>query len=170
MRRLLPTLILLAACASNNQPAPPVTPEWEEIPAGIPAALCQRLQLDGIGSIGTDVHLVKLTQPIASAQVLAVLGKPRRAVPIVHRALPIVTPTGDATGCAWRAIDALDPVRQRDAMVVELSAPIANPVARAAAGMVARVSLGGTHPSWYWIELVPVGGHWAVGRILPLAM
>lgn len=124
--------------------------------------------MDGIGTIGAEVAIVTVTQPIASPQALATLGKPKRSVSIVHRALPIATSTTGTGACAWKAIDALDPRRQFDAMVVELSSPVPNP-SSLAAGMVARVSLGGTHPSWYWIELIPRGEGWSVGRILPLA-
>ena len=170
MRRLLPALILLAACATTPPPATPVVPDWDQLPAGIAAALCQRLQLDGIGSTGADIAIVRVTQPIASAQVLALLGKPRRPAAVVHRALPVATMSGGTGGCSWKPIDALDPARQYDRMVVELSAPVANPAARVDAGIVARVSLGGTHPNWYWMELVLTPGGWAVGRIFPLAM
>lgn len=172
MRRLLPLILLFfIACASTTTPPPviPVVPDWESVPAAIPAALCQRLQLDGVGSIGTEVAIVKITQPVATGAALATLGKPRRAVQVVHRGIPVAT-VNEATGCTWRPIDALDPARQHDAMVVELSAPVPNPAARQAAGMVARVSLGGTHPNWYWIELIPLQGAWAVGRILPLSL
>ena len=139
-------------------------PEWDSVPAAITGALCTRLQLDGIGTIGADVKIVRVTQPIATPQALARLGEPRRNATVVHRALPIMT----AGACAWKPIDALDPSRQFDAMVVELSSPVPNPAAKVAAGMVARASLGGSHPSWYWIELIPHGGGWSVGRVLPL--
>lgn len=166
MRRLVPLLLFVIACASTQPVEPPLVPEWDAIPAGVPAAFCQRLQLDGIGTIGTDVAIVRTTQPIASAAALAHLGKPRRKVTVVHRAIPVATAGG---ACAWKPIDALDPDRERDTMVVELSAPVANP-AKAGAGIVARVTLGGTHPSWYWIDLVPRGGAWAIGRIFPLSL
>ena len=167
--RLLAPGLLAAACASTPPPPPPpAVPAWDSIPAGITGALCQRLQMDGIGTIGADVAIVKVTQPIASPQILASLGKPKRSVNIAHRALPIATTTTGTGACAWKLIDALDPSRQFDAMVVELSSPVANP-SKIAAGMVARVSLGGTHPSWYWIELIPRGEGWSVGRIMPLA-
>lgn len=168
MRRLAFALLLLTACASAPSSAPAV-PEWEVIPAAIPAALCQRLQLDGIGTIGAEVAIVKVTQPIVSGQVLGVLGAPRRQPVIVHRALPIATSSGGTGGCTWKPIDALDPARQFDSMVVELSAPAPNP-SKNAAGIAARVSLGGTHPNWYWIELIPSRGGWSIGRIFPLAL
>lgn len=168
MRRLLPLLLLVLACAST-QPEGPTVPEWDAIPAGVASAFCQRLQMDGIGTIGTEVAIVKVTQPIASGGALANLGKPRRKVAIVHRAVPVATSSAGAGACAWKPIDALDPRREHDSMVVELSAPVANP-AKDGAGIVARVTLGGTHPSWYWIELLPRGGGWTIGRIFPLSL
>lgn len=162
-------LFLFAACAATPPPPPPAVPAWDSIPAGITGALCRRLQMDAIGTIGADVKLVKITQPIVSPQALASLGKPRRSVNIVHRALPIAPMTDGTGACAWKLIDALDPSRQFDAMVVELSAPVPNPSSRLAAGMVARASLGGTHPNWYWIELLPHAQGWSIGRVLPLS-
>jgi hypothetical protein len=168
LRRLLPLLLLFAACATAP-PTQPALPEWDSIPAGIAAALCTRLQMDGIGSVGTDVSLVRITQPIATPQALASLGKPNRRVAIIHRAIPVAATTSKAGGCAWKMVDALDPQRQFDSMVIELSAPVANP-SKDAAGIVVRASLGGTHPSWYWIDLIRHGESWAVGRIFPLPL
>ena len=169
MRRLLPLLFFVAACATTTQIEPPDVPDWESVPAGVTAAFCQRLQMDGIGANGAEVSLVKVTQPIASPAALANLGKPKRRVAIVHRALPIATMTGGPTSCAWKQIDAIDPSRQHDSMVVELSAPVPNP-ARPSAGIVARVTLGGTHPNWYWIELLPRPQGWTIGRIFPISL
>ena len=173
MRRLLIALLLLSACASTTTTAaPPAVPEWDAIPAGVSAALCTRLQMDGIGGAGSEIALVKITQPIASAQALAALGRPkrnRRGVQIIHRALPVGIAKADAGGCAFRGIDALDPKKEFDQMVIELSAPVADPT-KIAAGIVARASLGGTHPLWYWIELFPRGDGWFIGRILPLPL
>lgn len=172
MRRLLPLLFFFIACASTQTAKTPLptVPDWESIPPGISSALCQRLQMDGIGTIGSEVSIVKVTQPIATAQALAVLGAPKRPVSILQRALPIGTTSTGTGACSWKPIDALDPNRQFDSMVVELSAPVANPAAKSAAGMLARVSLGGTHPNWYWIELIPHSAGWSVGRIFPLAL
>lgn len=170
MRRLLPLAFFLLITACNTtEPGALTLPDWDSIPPGITGALCQRLQLDGIGTIGADVAIVKITQPIASAQALAQVGPPMRLVTIVHKALPVNAVPGGVGGCSWKPIDALDPARQFDSMVVELSAPVANP-AKPGAGMVSRVSLGGTHPAWYWIELTPRRGGWAVGRIIPLSL
>jgi len=168
LRRLFPALLLLAACATTAPTTQPTLPEWDSIPAGISAVLCARLQLDGIGTTGTDIAVVKVTQPIATPQALASLGKMRRRVSIIHRAIPVMTAQVSG-GCAWKMVDALDPARQFDSMVVEFSAPVENP-SNDGAGIVVRASLGGTHPSWYWIDLVRQGEGWSVGRIFPLPM
>jgi hypothetical protein len=52
--------------------------------------------------------------------------------------------------------------------VVELSAPFANPFGKEA-GIVARVSLGGQHPAYYYIPLASRGDHWVVGYVSVLA-
>lgn len=169
MRRLLPLFFVLAAACNTTQPSLITIPDWDAIPANVTSAFCQRLQLDGIGTIGADVAIVKITQPLASPQALGSIGAPIRPVTVLHRALPIETSSGGVGACAWKPIDALDPRRQFDSMVVELSAPVANPT-KPNAGIVARVSLGGTHPNWYWIELNPRRGGWLVGRIIPLSL
>lgn len=168
MRRLLPLIFLLFAC-NTTKPSMITIPDWDGIPAHVTSAFCQRLQMDGIGTIGAEVAIVKITQPIASPQALGSIGAPIRPVTVLHRALPIETSSGGVGACAWRPIDALDPRRQFDSMVVELSAPVANPT-KPNAGIVARVSLGGTHPNWYWIELTPRRSGWSVGRIVPLSI
>ena len=169
MRRLLPFFFFLFVACNTTKPSLITIPDWEAIPTGVTSAFCQRLQLDGIGTIGAEVAIVKVAQPIASPQALASVGAAIRPVTILHRALPIETTSSGVGSCAWKPIDALDPKRQFDSMVVELSAPVANPT-KPGAGMVARVSLGGTHPNWYWIELMPRRGGWFVGRIVPLSL
>lgn len=168
MRRLLPLLFFVAACTST-QPEPPTVPDWDTIPAGVMSAFCHRLQMDGVGTNAHEIAMVKITQPLVTSGALARLGKPKRKVAIVHRALPIATSDSALSVCQWKPIDALDPNREFDTMVVELSAPVANP-ANPAAGMLARVTLGGAHPNWYWIELNPRGGAWSVGRIFPISL
>ncbi len=168
MRRLLPLLFFFLAC-DTTKPSMITVPDWDAIPAGVTSAFCQRLQMDGIGTIGAEVAIVKITQPLASPQALGAVGAAIRPVTVLHRALPIETSSTGAGACTWKAIDALDPKRQFDSMVVELSAPVANPT-KPGAGIVARVSLGGTHPSWYWMELAPRRSGWSVGRIIPLSL
>jgi hypothetical protein len=120
--------------------------------------------------------MVKTTQPIATAQSLTALaaasqkrtrGERRAGVLTMQRSIPIEQVSG---GCAWQAVDVLDPQRHADMMIVELSSPLRNPFEMRNVGLFARVSLGGSHPSWYWLSVAPYGNTWAVARITPLIM
>ena len=164
------TALLVAAC--STPPAPLVSPEWNVVPSGVLDVLCTRLRDDAI----TDVAVVKSTQPIATQQALAVLGgsygarttndRITAALAGAQKTIPI-----DAASrvCSVTPIERMD-ARHGDTMVVELSAPIANPFARNEAGVLARVSLGGQHAAWYWIPLGHTGGMWMVGQALPLSL
>jgi hypothetical protein len=162
-------VLLTTSCASK----PPVTaPDWDAIPAGVVEVLCRRLQMDALAT--GRLTIVGVTQPLATPQSLAALAstQPRRmrndAAPIastVNRAIPITT---SGTSCTWQTIDVRAMSRYPDAMIVELSAPLANPFNPREAGLFARVSLGNEHPSWYWIPLTPTGNGWAPGFVLVL--
>ncbi len=165
-------LLLLTACASAPQPAGPLAPEWEAVPAGIADALCLRLKMDAIAT--GAVTIVQTTQPLATPLTLGALGnitkkrgKPSNA-PIVNRVIPIVLTS--AGSCTWTAIDVSAIPRHADEMVVELSAPVPNPYATGDAGIFARVSLAGEHSTWYWLPLVQRGGGWSAGLALPLSL
>lgn len=163
---LTAALVLLTACSTTNSaPAGPRSPAWDSVPPYIVEALCRRLQMDAIAT-GTTT-LVGTTQPLITAESLAAVAgattkRDRKGPidqPIVNRAIPIEV--GTTGTCSWHVID----VREKqlsDDMVVELSAPLPNPYTKREAGLFARVKLGEDHQSWYWISLVPVGGHWPV--------
>lgn len=155
-------VLFLPACASST---PPLLhpPAWEMIPAGVTDLLCSRLQMD---ALATDtVAVIRVTQPLVTAEAIAALKssisspKARKAGPgtpqPVNRALPIQF----GQRCAWKPLGVFD-ARPADVMLVELSAPIVNPVIPSEAGLFARVSLAGDHPAWYWVALVPHGDDW----------
>jgi hypothetical protein len=157
-------IALLTACASK--PEGPATPAWDAIPAGVAEALCLRLQHDAFAT-GT-VTVVRVTQPLATPESVAAVehvtkhgtrGKPQ---PISNRAIPVLLGRGT---CSWTPIDVRDMPAHADEMIVELSAPLANPWKAREAGMFARVSLSGEHQSWYWIPLLHRGDNWAAGLI-----
>ena len=135
------------------------------VPAGIVEAFCSRLRMDAIAT-GSGLAIVRTTQPIATGQAYAGLGRSvgSKAVtaPEPSRSIPIDLGSGS---CGWIPIDSMNAQRDRDVMVVELSSPVSNPFVRGAAGVFARVSLGGEHPAWYWIGLVPSGSGWTIGSI-----
>jgi hypothetical protein len=167
------TLFVLSCASAPKQPVVPAVPEWDLIPAGIGEAVCARLKMDAIATMG-PVTIVGSTQPLASPRTVAALagvtkkkGKPvLTQAAYTNRAIPIVLATG---ACRWHLIDAAQIPQFADEMIVELSAPIPNPFAVGEAGMFARVSLGGENPSWYWIPLLPSGNGWSAGLVVPLS-
>jgi hypothetical protein len=148
-----------------------VSPDWEAIPSGVIDVVCTRMRDDGV----TDVAVVKTTQRIATPEALGTLGaaygqhttneRATAALATGQRSLPV---EAKSRVCAVTPIERMDGQRYADAMILELSPPIANPFARNEAGLFARVSLGGQHPTWYWVPLGHSGGMWAVGQALPL--
>lgn len=155
-------IVLFTACASK----PPLpAPDWASVPEPVVNALCRRLQMDALASGKTAI--VKVTQPLATPQSMVALagttaapGSKRLPTNVVNRAIPI-----DTTGrgpCNWEPIDVRDIKKHPDAMLVELSAPLLHPYNKHEAGLLARVSLGTEHESWYWISMVPHNGEWGV--------
>jgi hypothetical protein len=176
---LIFVIVLLTACATKPKPQLPHAPEWDAIPAGVLGALCQRLQMDTVAS-GAPLTIIRTTQPLATERSLMALGeaagtRPNKtrlaeALPAGQRSLPLNIPAMTSGACIWNAADSVNPRMQSDRMVVELSAPLPNPFVRNAAGMFARVSLGGENPAWYWIGLVPRGTGWTMGPIIVLGV
>jgi hypothetical protein len=164
MKRAIAGLLLFAACATA--PAPLVSPSWSAVPPGVLDALCKRLQMDAIGASGT-LTVVSTTQPIATdAQVGYLFGLARKkakpellnaAVAEANRPLPLQATDGE---CSWNLVDAKAQKRY-DEMVVELSAPFANPAFPGEACLFARVSLD-TQQEWYLISLGQRAGAWGV--------
>ena len=148
-----------------------MAPDWDIVPSGVIDILCTRLRDDAIST----VSVVKTTQRIATPQALSVLGgsygkrttndRITAALAASQRSVPVEV---RSSVCTVSPIDRLDGRVHADAMILELSSPIANPFARNEAGLFARVSLGGQHPAWYWIPLGKTGGQWLAGQALPL--
>jgi hypothetical protein len=167
------SVLLSAFCLScaTKPPLAPVAPEWDAVPQGVIDMFCSRLKAEGVAE-GAPVAIVSTTQPIATMNSIAALAgpTPRRAdvqvatdaLQASKRSIPLTLGPGD---CAWIAIDSKNAYRRTDQMIVEMSAPAANPFERAEAGMFVRVSLAGEHGQWYWIALLPRAGGWVVGHI-----
>ena len=134
-----------------------------------------RLRMDAIAT--GPVTIVKTTQPLATPQTVGALvniaGRRRKAPvagassAIVNRVIPISLQSGT---CSWTPIEARDFARHTDVMIVELSSPVPNPYEPGAAGIFARVSLGGENPSWYWVPLIARGDTWAAGTPVSLVL
>jgi hypothetical protein len=116
--------------------------------------------------------IVRVTQPLVTSEsLIALRGFDRRAfgtpksttnVQPVNRAIPISL---DRSVCAWQPIEAFERSQHMDEMVVELSAPVANPDMPSESGLFVRVTLGGENASWYWISLAHVKGEWVPGFV-----
>jgi hypothetical protein len=167
--------LLFASCATT--PAPPtLPPTWTAVPGVVLDAFCAKLQREGISPETTVV--VGTTQPLVSGASLrsvahlygkdAEVGQFAQALNAAITPLPLALK--DAAGCKWKTIAKLDPIRNVDQMVVEMSAPIPNPFQRNEAGVLARMSLGGHDAQWYWVPLGQRNGVWAIGIVLPMDM
>jgi hypothetical protein len=173
MKRLLPALLLLAACASSTPPATP--PQWTEIPPSILNAFCARVRGEAV-SRDSEIAVVKTTSPIITASSLRALAESyfksadtvmlAEALNAALKPLPLTITSGGS--CTWRAIDRVDTRRDHEVLIVELSAPFLNPFQRTESGLFARMSVGGQGSQWYWIPLAERDGNWAIGRVVPL--
>jgi hypothetical protein len=173
--RALPVALLMSCASASVEP--PV-PEWPAVPAAVMNTLCERLRIDAVAHEG-DLAIVKTTQPIVSAGAIAGLArrnmKSGNLVQLAEdlsasqKTLPLLIPRN---GCAWKPIDYFDAKKQGDMMVVELSSPMRNPFARGEAGMFARVTLGGTMATWYWIPFRRnmAMNDWLLDRVAPLGV
>ena len=164
MKRAL--LLFAAACASARQPttAPPPA-----IPSAVVEVMCGRMRSEGMTS---DLRVVKTTQPLVTPAVVGALadvafyrGKPVAPV-LPNASLPV-----EPASCSRSMIDALNPRRDADTMVLQFSSPFSNPYTRHQIGVIARLSLGDDSPMWYWIPIVADrNGSWGPGRPLMLAV
>jgi len=173
LKKLAGLLILLCACKSSAPPVEP--PTWTQIPGALLDSLCAKLQNEGITP--DNIGIVQTTQPLVTGASLRSVahnyGKDAEVgalAQVITSSTPSIPLAVKEARCAWHPIAKLDPVRYHDRMIVEISAPIANPFARNEAGVLARMSLGGQNSQWYWIPLGQKNGQWAIGIVLPLDM
>jgi len=166
--------LLLAACASAP-PKPTLPPAWTQMPAAVLDTICAKLQEEGITI--DNLAIAKTTQPIVTAASLRSVahqyGKDADTSALAQIYTTAIQPMPLALNesrCAWKPIAKLDPIRDHDQLVVEISAPIPNPFARNEAGILARMTLGGHDSQWYWIPLGQKNGQWGIGIVLPLDM
>ena len=162
--------LLTFAFSCATKPEPLVAPSWDAIPVGVVDTFCLRLKAEGLAE--GRVAVVNVTQPIASVKALAALAGPMprkldaaraaEALRGANRAIPLTLRQGE---CEWVAVDVQNAYKRADQMILEMSAPMANPFEKGQAGIFVRVSLAGEHGSWYWISLIPQGGGWVVGFI-----
>lgn len=163
-------LLLLVGCATA--PPAPAPPLPDSVPRGVIESFCSLLHGEGMTS---EVRVIRTTQPIINSESLQALldrtsdSPPKRALPpikVSDTPLPVEIPNGS---CIGRSIDAFYAPRDSDVMVLELSAPFANPFASGQPGVLARFSLGNESPTWYWIPIAGQNGRWIAGRPVMLA-
>ena len=156
--------LFAAACAS----APHPTTLPSAIPSAVVEVMCGRMRSEGMSG---DMRVVKTTQPLVSPAVINALadvafyrGKPVSPV-LPNAALPV-----EPASCSRVMIDALNPRRDSDTMVLQFSSPFSNPYTRHQIGIIARLSLGDDSPVWYWIPISERNGSWGPGSPLMLAV
>jgi hypothetical protein len=165
-------LLVFSACASAPPP-PTQPPAWTQVPSSLLDTVCAKLQEEGITV--DNLAVAKTTQPLVTAASLRAVahlyGKDADVASLAQLYTKALQPLPLAltdSRCAWRPIAKLDPIRDHDQMVVELSAPIPNPFMHNEAGVLARMSLGGHDSQWYWIPLGQKKGQWGIGIVLPM--
>jgi len=177
LKRLAVTVALaaLTGCASSSSGPVVQPPAWTQLPGVLLDSLCSTLQNEGVSP--ENLVIVKTTQPLVSGaslrSVAHVYGKDANVgslANLLNTATPPLPLALSEAHCKWQPIAQLDPVRNHDQMVVELSPPIPNPFQRNEAGVMARMSVGGHDAQWYWIPLGNRNGNWAIGIVLPMDM
>ncbi len=176
MKRTLPALLLLAACATATAP-PKKAPEWTTVPAPILNAFCARLRGEGVAR-DSQILVLKMTQPLITASSIDGLGQAffkrgnsvmmSEALNAVVKPIPLTIPTSGS--CTWLPIDAVDRRRDHERIILELSTPFVNPYSRGESGLFARMSVGGQAAEWFWIPVAERNGEWAIGMVLPMEL
>jgi len=157
-------LLFAFGCAS----APPPTAPPSAVPRSVVEVMCAQMRSEGMTA---GIRVVKTTQPIVTPAVISALadvafyrGKPVSPV-TPNAALPV-----EPASCSRVMIDAINPRRDADAMVLQFSSPFSNPYTRRQIGVVGRLSLGEDNPVWYWIPMVDRKGSWAASTPLILGV
>lgn len=170
-------LLLSTSCAMLKPPPPAQVPVWTALPSTVVQAMCAKLHSEGMGG---SVNVVAFTEPLITRESL--LGMEEAAgsdakrdgarVEAAIRAgttkMPVTIET-DGQSCEFRPIPTAKGLR-RDEMVLQFSPPFANPFERTEAGVLARLSLAGEAPQWYWIPVASKNDMWFAGNPLSLAV
>jgi hypothetical protein len=167
LRFLSALCLLLSAFACASAPHPTAPPP-SAVPGSVVEVMCGRMRSEGMSS---EVRVVKTTQPLVTPAVVAALadvafyrGKPVSPV-MPNASIPI-----EPASCSGVMIDALNPRKYADSMVLQFSSPFSNPFTPHQIGVVARLSLGDDSPVWYWIPIAERNGSWQPSLPLMLAV
>lgn len=169
-------ILLFTTCASGATP-PPALPPWTSVPPLVVQAVCSKLQNEGLGG---RINVVTTTEPIITRESLLGLAAaadqqsktdPTQLAAAISAAtskLPVTTEVTPET-CDLHAVASAHDSRD-DELLLQLSAPFVNPFVRRSTGILARLSLGGEAPQWYWIPLGTKNGVWLVSMPMSLAV
>ena len=147
-------------------------PQWTQVPPVVLDAFCTKLRNEGVSP--DTIFVVKTTQPLVTGASLGsvghLYGKSGEVGSFAQALNAAITqlPISDSPSCRWTHIEKLDPQKNSDQFVVEMSAAIPNPFAKSEAGVMVRMSIGGHDAQWYWIPLGNRNGQWAIGIVLPM--
>lgn len=172
-------VVLITGCASSTPkkvfPPAPAFDTWTSVPPFVVDAVCGKLQSEGLG--GT-VDIVATTEPIITRESLFGLAtaaesktreNPSQVMAVTEAGKAKLPLTIEAAGCEFHTIANARDARG-DEMVLQISVPFINPYERKSAGLLARLSLGGQSPQWYWVPFGQHEGKWYAGTPMALAV
>lgn len=173
--RILVLGLLLGTCGAT--PRPPALPPWTSIPPTVVQAVCSKLQSEGLGG---RINIVTTTEPIITRESLLGLAAaadqqskndPTQLAAALSAATTKLPVTVETTSemCDLHAVASAHDSRE-DELLLQLSPPFVNPFERRSTGILARLSLGGEAPQWYWVPLGTKNGVWLVSLPLSLAV
>jgi hypothetical protein len=179
---LLAAVALCLSCRS----APPVVGRepvtWSRIPSGVLDALCaSSIRNEGIGR-QTIINVVPRSQALVSAASLVSLrrvyfvkpGKGLEKTPQMAESIaaglpsiPVDLPAGGRS-CNWAILEHFDRTRDNEKMILQISAPFANPYSKTEWGSFARLSVGGEAAAWFWVPMKTKESIVAIGHVTAL--
>jgi len=175
-------VVLFLSCRSAPVIAEREPFTWNRIPSGVLDAICAAsIRSEGLGT-HSIIHVVPRSQSLVSTASLVglrrvyfvKLGKglattPQLAASITSEltSIPLDIPAAGRS-CDWASLEHFDRARDRDKMILQVSAPFGNPYAKSEWGAFARLTVGGDAPAWFWVPLKTSGGLVAIGHAMPL--
>lgn len=165
MKAIVALALFVLACGSTPPP-PPAPTTWTSLPPSIVQALCTKLHSEGLSG---RVNIITTTSPLITHESLFGLAaaadeqgkkdpaKLNAVLAVASLKLPIAI---EGTGTCELHPIASAAEGHSDEMLLEVSPPFANPFVRKSTGLLARLSLAGEAPQWYWVPLGLHAGQW----------
>jgi len=155
---------------------------WSSIPSGVLDVLCaSSIRNEGIGR-QTTINVVPRSQSLVSTASLVGLrrayfvkpGKGLANTPQIAQSIaggltsiPIEVPAAGRS-CNWATLEHFDRARDNDKMILQISAPFANPYSKTEWGAFARLTVGGEAATWFWVPMRTKDGVVAIGHAMEL--